>query len=227
MKYSHEELQSIKSIYLFAALDDVQFKKVMSSCHKINLPAKQTLFEAGQPAESFYLLNKGQVKLFGISAGGDEKVLEIFHPGDTFAEAIMFMHKNTYPVNAQAITPSELYSFNMKTFISVLYESTETCFSLLASMSHMLRARVDDINNLSLHNATYRLVVFLLEQLPRQAVQLSAINLSTPKSIIASRLSIQPETFSRILKRLSKEGLIDVKNNEVTLLNVDGLKQLL
>lgn len=227
MKYNEEEVQSIKDVYLFEALEDTQFEKVMSSCHKIELSSKQTLFEAGQAAENFYLLNKGQLKLFGISADGDEKVLEIIHPGDTFAEAIMFMKKSIYPVYAEAIEACELYSFNMQTFISVLYESTETCFHLLASMSRLLRARVDDINNLSLHNATYRLVVFLLEQLPDEALPLSAIHLSTPKSVIASRLSIQPETFSRILKRLSKEGLIKVSNNDVSLLDVEGLKELL
>ena len=227
MKYTQEEIQSIKSVYLFDALEDAQFDKVISSGHKVELSPKQTLFEAGQQADNFYLLNKGQIKLFGISADGDEKVLEIIRPGDTFAEAIMFMNKSIYPVYAQAIERSELSSFNMKTFVSVLHESPETCFRLLASMSRLLRARVEDINNLSLHNATYRLVVFLLEQLPEDALQLSAIHLSTPKSVIASRLSIQPETFSRILKRLSKQGLIEVSNNDVSLLDVAGLKQLL
>ena len=220
-------MDALRDIYLFESLNEEQFEKVISSCASINLSARQPLFGAGQRAESFYLLKKGQVKLFGISAEGDEKVLEIIRPGDTFAEAIMFMKKSVYPVYCEAIEKSELYSFNMDAFLSVLHESTDTCFHLMATMSRMLRARVDDINNLSLHNATYRLVVFLLEQLPQQALQLSAIHLSTPKSIIASRLSIQPETFSRILKRLSKQGLIDVKNNDVTLLDVNGLKELL
>jgi CRP-like cAMP-binding protein len=78
-----------------------------------------------------------------------------------------------------------------------------------------------------LHNATYRLVVYLLDQLPEGALELSSIHLSANKSIIASRLSIQPETFSRILLRMSKQGLIDVQGNDITLLDVKGLRQLL
>jgi CRP/FNR family transcriptional regulator, dissimilatory nitrate respiration regulator len=218
---------SLRNTYLFEALDNTQLTRVIASSQTINLDAKQTLFAAGQPADNFYLLQTGQLKLFGISADGDEKVLEIIHPGETFAEAIMFMQKNTYPVYAEAITDCQLYSFNMQVFTSVLRESTDTCFTLMASMSRLLRARVNDINHLSLHNATYRLVVFLIEQLPEDALQLSAIHLNTPKSIIASRLSIQPETFSRILKRLSKQGLIKVHGNDVTLLDVEGLKKLL
>ena len=227
MKHNELELKSIRNIYLFEALDEKQFATVAATSRKINLAARQALFEAGQPAEEFYLLKKGQLKLFGISADGDEKVLEIIQPGETFAEAIMFLQKRAYPLYAEAIDECELCGFNMHTFIGVLQESTETCFHLMATMSRLLHARINDINNLSLHNATYRLLVFLLEQLPEEAVPLSAIHLSTPKSIIASRLSIQPETFSRILKRLTRQGLIQVNNNDVTLLDVDGLKKLL
>ena len=62
MKYNEEELQSIRDVYLFEALEEAQFEKVMSNCHKIELPSKQTLFEAGQVAENFYLLNKTSYK---------------------------------------------------------------------------------------------------------------------------------------------------------------------
>jgi CRP-like cAMP-binding protein len=97
----------------------------------------------------------------------------------------------------------------------------------MAGMSKRLHARINEISNLTLHNATYRLVVFLLEQLPEEAIELAEIHLSTPKSVIASRLAIQPETFSRILTRLSASGLIEVNGNDVTLLDVQGLRDLL
>jgi CRP-like cAMP-binding protein len=63
--------------------------------------------------------------------------------------------------------------------------------------------------------------------LPEGAMELSSIHLSTTKIIIASRLSIQPETFSRILLRMSKQGLIEVNGNDITLLDVNGLRELL
>ena len=94
-------------------------------------------------------------------------------------------------------------------------------------MGRHLHARVNEIDNLTMHNATYRLVVYLLGQLPENAAALSAIHLSTPKNIIASRLSIKPETFSRIMMQLSKKALIEVKGNDITLLDVDGLQALL
>lgn len=220
-------LDELHRVYLFEELDDSQLERVLSSAQRISLPAKNILFEAGQPAERFYLVHEGQMKLFSLSMDGDEKVMEILNPGNTFAEAIMFMQARRYPVSAQALMDSTLYSFDMKLFRKILEESQQTCFRLMAGMSKRLHARINEISNLTLHNATYRLVVFLLEQLPEEAIELAEIHLTTPKSVIASRLAIQPETFSRILTRLSAGGLIEVKGNDISLLDVQGLRDLL
>lgn len=217
----------LHQIPLFQALDEKQFKIVLKSSHVLSMAAKSTLFERGSTASHFYLLKSGQIKLFCLSEEGDEKVIEIINPSETFAEAIMFMPKQIYPVSAETLKKSEVYSFDMKVFRGLLENSKETCFRLLATMGKQLHSRISDINNLTLHNGTYRLVVYLLEQLPEGAVALSDIHLDTTKVIIASRLSIKPETFSRILLRLSKQGLIEVHGNDITLLDVDGLRNLL
>lgn len=217
----------LRQIPLFQALDEKQLKGVLKSCHVLSLPAKSSLFERGSAASHFYLLKSGQIKLFCLSEEGDEKVIEIINPSETFAEAIMFMPKQIYPVCAETLKNSEIYSFDMKQFRGLLENSNETCFRLLSTMARQLHCRISDIDNLTLHNATYRLVIYLLEQLPEGAVALSNIHLDATKVIIASRLSIKPETFSRILLRLSKQDLIEVHGNDVTLLDVDGLRALL
>ncbi|NIP73645.1 MAG: Crp/Fnr family transcriptional regulator [Gammaproteobacteria bacterium] len=220
-------IHELRRVYLFDALSDKQLATVVQNMHKVRLEAKETLFEFGQPAQRFYLVRSGQIKLFRLSAEGDEKVIEVIRPGHTFAEAVMFMEKHKYPVSAEAIEPTELYSFDMASFTELLKESTQTCFRLMASMSRRLRARVEEINNLTLQNATYRLVAYLLQQLPEGAAEAPAIHLATPKSVIASRLSIQPETLSRILGRLAKKGLLSVHGSNITLHDVRGLRELI
>ena len=220
-------IDELRQIPLFSALDEPQLESVLKASRAIRLAAKTVLFEKGTPANHFFFLKSGQVKLYCLSEEGDEKVIEIIHPSQTFAEAIMFMPKRMYPVSAEAIKNSELCSFDMKQFREILENSKETCFRLLGTMGRQLHSKINDINNLTLHNATYRLVVYLLEQLPEDAMALSSIQLGATKVVIASRLSIQPETFSRILLRMSKQGLIEVHGNDITLLDVEGLRALL
>jgi CRP-like cAMP-binding protein len=227
MEYDKSLQSELQSSALFEALDNTQLESIVLTARKITLLAKGALFEKGTDAHYFYLLHSGQIKLFSLSADGDEKVMEIIYPSQTFGEAVMFMPKQFYPVSAEAISDSELYCFEMKRFREILDNSKDTCFRLLAIMGRHLHARVNEINNLTLHNATYRLVVYLLGQLPDDATVLSAIHLTTPKNIIAARLSIKPETFSRILLNISKQGLVKVKGNDISLLDVAGLRKLL
>ncbi len=227
MEFNRSILDEFQHVALFEALDKSQLEGVITACRKVTLVAKATLFERGTHADYFYLLHSGQIKLFSLSAVGDEKVMEIIYPSQTFAEAVMFMPKQFYPVSAQAINDSELYCFDMRLFRELLDNSKETCFRLLNIMGKHLHYRVNEIENLSLHNATYRLVVYLLEQLPVDANTLSEIHLKTPKNIIAARLSIKPETLSRILLNLSRQDLIQVNGNDISLLNVKGIRLLL
>lgn len=220
-------LEQLHHIPLFEALDNQQLENILKSSQVLSLPAKNILFEKDSVASHFYLLKSGQIKLFCMSEEGDEKVIDVINPSQTFAEAIMFLPKKIYPVSAETLKDSEVYRFDMKQFQDILESSKETCFRLLATMARRLHSSINDINNLSLHNATYRLVVYLLEQLPEDAVALSNVHLDTTKVIIASRLSIKPETFSRILLRLSKQGLIEVNGNDITLVDVGGLRKLL
>lgn len=227
MDYSRDSLKQFQDIALFEALDDKQLKTIVDTSRKFTLLTKMTLFERGAVADYFYLLNRGQIKLFTLSAEGDEKVMEIIYPSQTFGEAVIFMPKRFYPVSAEAINDSELVRFDMSQFRELLDNSKETCFRLLAIMGKHLHSRVNEINHLTLHNATYRLVVYLLAQLPENVTTQSVIHLTAPKNIIAARLSIKPETFSRTLLNLSRQGLIEVDGNDISLLNIDGLHRLL
>lgn len=211
---------------LLAEFSDDQLDKIQKTMRVITLSDNEHLFEQGASAEHFYQVLSGQIKLFRVSMEGSERVIEVVQPGQTFAEAVMFMEQRRYPLNAEALGKTELLAIDSSTFLKILEESKEACFRLLADMSMRLHNRLNEIDYLTLQNATFRMVHYLLQQVPKEHNddEAIAIKLTTSKSIIASRLSIQPETFSRILKNLSKRGLIDVKGKTITLLDIDSLR---
>lgn len=192
----------------------------------INLSDGEHLFEQGQHADRFYQVVSGQIKLFLISMEGSERVIEVMQEAQTFAEAVIFMEERCYPVNAESIGNTELLAFDSDTFLNILSESRDTCFHLLADMSKRLHQRLNEIDYLTLQNATFRLIHYLLQHIPanHENDDVVEVKLTTSKSIVASRLSIQPETFSRILKKLCKRELISVKGKVITLLDVEALR---
>ena len=168
MNRSPEADRELRRAYLFADMADQHLATLIQGVHDIHLNAGDTLFRHSQPAERFFFLRDGMVKLFSLSPEGDEKIIEIVQPGQTFAEAVMFMGTHgRYPVSAEAVSESRLYAIEQKVFLNLLRESHEASFGLLASLSRRLHMLVNQIESLTLQNATYRLVAYLLEQIPR------------------------------------------------------------
>jgi CRP-like cAMP-binding protein len=227
MNRSPEAARELRRAYLFADMADQHLATLIQGVHDIHLNAGDTLFRHSQPAERFFFLRDGMVKLFRLSPEGDEKIIEIVQPGQTFAEAVMFMGtQGRYPVSAEAVSESRLYAVEQKVFLNLLRESHEASFGLLASLSRRLHMLVNQIESLTLQNATYRLVSYLLEQIPRDVKTSPEVQLTTPKGVIASRLAIQPETLSRILAKLRSRELIEVHGNHITVRNVQALRDL-
>lgn len=216
---------NLKDVYLFAALGEPQLARVRQNARRITLGEGEHLFEWGQEARKFYFLVTGQIFLKRISPQGDEKVIEIVRSGQTFAEAVMFMEQRTYPVTAVAHNKTELLAFDNQMYMEMLKESPESCFRLMGDMAMRLRKWVNEVENLTLRSATARIINFLLYQLPEGATSPTTTTLPAPKHVIASRLSVKPETFSRILHDLTEARLISVTGATVTIHNIKDLSR--
>lgn len=135
----------------------------------------------------------------------------------------MFLSRPHYPVGAQALTKAEVISVDSKDFANMLKQSVDTCFLLLADMSQRLRGLLREIDELSQYSATSRVAAYLLQAAPPEG---GAYELPIPKHVLASRLSVKPETLSRIMKQLASDRLISVETNIITILNVTDLRTI-
>lgn len=215
----------IRQVPLFSALDDEQFGQIVHSTHMLTLAEGETLFELGQSCERFYLMVAGQIKLFRVSEDGNEKIIEIVRPGKLFAEAVMFMPLSRYPVSAAALTASTVYGFDNRVFLTMLRESSALGMRLLAKLSVRLHEQLNEIDNLSLQNATFRVIGYLVDLLPDPRAEAAVIELTVPKQVIASRLSITPETFSRILHTMAKEEIVAIQGKTIAVQSVRRLRE--
>jgi len=223
----HVSNSELHQLSLMSQLSDTLLNKIQKNMKLIHLTEGEHLFEQGEEADRFYLVRSGQIKLFRVSMEGSERVIDVIQPGQVFAESVLFLHQGKYPIGAEALTNTELLSFDFKTFKIVLAESKETCFQLMSDMSLCLHQYLDQVDYLTLQNASFRLVNYLLRQVPddHHPDEPYTIELTTSKNIIASCLSIQPETFSRILKTLKNSKLIEVNGKTIIINNVSQLKK--
>jgi CRP-like cAMP-binding protein len=205
---------------LFERLSSDQLDTLAQNAVNISLPEGQLLFEQNDKADRFFHVLSGQIKLFRLSHEGNEKVIEIVTPGQTFAIALLFMNQPLFPVCGSALSDAKLISIDSHTFASILRNSIDTCFLLLGDMSQRIRGLIKEIDDLSLQSGTCRVAAYILKNKPQDT---NTFSLEIPKGVMASRLSVKPETFSRIIKRLQLDGILSVDRNQVTIQDINSL----
>ncbi len=216
-------IELLRKAPLLSGLSTEQLERVAGHAVSIHLDEGQWLFRQGDPSRRFYFVERGQLRLFRLSPDGVEKVIEIVSPGQTFAEALMFLKAPRYPVCAAALEPTELIGIEAAAFAAMLRESVDTCFVVMGALSRRLRGLIAEIDNLTLHSATSRVARYLLAQVSADRPEFV---LEVPKGVLASRLSIQPETFSRVIRQLTQDGVVAVQGAQVTVRDRAALSDL-
>jgi CRP-like cAMP-binding protein len=211
---------------LLSGLQEAQLERIAQASELLRLEAGETLFNQGDEATRFYMVERGQLKLFRLAASGHEKVVELLTPGRTFAEAAMFMSPRRFPVSCEALTDCTVVALNSIVFLAMLEESPQTTMRLLATLSMRLHDRLADIEALAFQNATLRVVSFLAGLVPPDAVDSAAVELPFSKKNVALRLSLQPETLSRVFARLRDSGLVEIVGGVIRVPNVEALRRM-
>jgi len=212
-----EALYRLHQCPLFKHLDDSSLEALLDKVQLAVLNKGEILFDLGDPAEEFFVVQSGQLKLVRVSAGGAEKVLEFVKQGDSFAEAVMFSESNKYPVSAVALIDSQIWCIDSSAYMELLRCSNEACFAVMAALSKRIHSHVAEIDYLTLHSAVVRLAVYLLDQHNLDTKNSTQLYLGFPKAELASRLSIKPATLSRTFSKLSADGLIAIDDSTITL----------
>ena len=210
---------------LFNEVDGPALDIIAASTAEQHVARGEIIFQRGSPCVGFHIVIYGQVKLAFTSPQGGEKVVEIIGPGHSFGEALMFMDK-PYIVFAQALSDCLLLHVSKDAVFRELERDATFSRKMLAGLSRRLHGLICDVENYSLRSGTQRVIGYLLPrdaEIKPETVSLE-ITLPVSKTILASRLNLTPEHFSRILHDLSEQGLISVSGKNITIPDLEKLR---
>jgi CRP-like cAMP-binding protein len=211
--------------YLFAGLPAQDLDEIIENASLVTVRAGEMLFNRGEPARHFFLVVEGRIELSLVSPLGEKKIIDVISAGNTFAEAIMFNSQSLFPVCAFGMENSVLVRIDNKKYLAVLADNAGACLTLLGDLCRRLHWQLQEIENLSITNATHRLVRFLVDRLELTTPDKGVIELDLSRQVIAARLSVKPETLSRLLRRLVDEGVLQVDGRKLNVVSVESLKQ--
>ena len=213
----------LAQVPLFSSLKDEEIARIARGTREFGVSRGDILFHKGDISNGFHLVIYGQIKLAFSASNGSEKVVDIMSTGQTFGEAVMFMEK-PYMVYAQALSDARLLHISKTAILDELERDPKLGRKMIAALSMRLHHLITDVESYSLHSGRQRIIGYLLRDAMGDDLKSLSVTLPTSKGIIASRLNLTQEHFSRILHELSENGLIIVEGRKISIPDVGKLR---
>ncbi|HEX7650725.1 MAG TPA: Crp/Fnr family transcriptional regulator [Noviherbaspirillum sp.] len=220
--------QNIKRILsnttLYKMLDDRQLDEITGGTQPIRAMANTCVVSQGDAPKGVYILVYGQVKVGFDRKDGSEKTLAILGQNKCFGLSEMLLDR-THLAFVKTTADSMLLHTTREKVLSVAKENFGFAQELMFCVGRQFYTLVRDVESYSLQTAKQRLCGYLLRQSQYQGND--CIELVASKTLVASRLSLTPETLSRLLHDLSSDGLVSVAGRKIKILDFEKLGALL
>jgi CRP/FNR family transcriptional regulator len=208
---------------LFSGVDPATLDAIENAGRRQIAEKGTFLFFQGDPADRFYVVLSGKVKVSKTSPDGKEQILLMASPGDSFGEAALFA-KTTYPASAEVMAEAELVSFSYDNFMSLITDNPAVAVNMIGRLSMLLHHLTKLIQQLSLEDVSTRLAGYILGLMTSETpANEETVTLTEKKMVLASMLGTIPETLSRAFAALTKAGIIAIKGQEVSILDYTRL----
>ena len=221
-RFNNEDLYSaIRSCVLFSGLEERDLNDIINIAQPATLESGQTLFSEGDPANAFYIIVSGKMRVFKLSPAGREQTLMTASRSASIAEAALFAG-GTYPAYAQANTDVELARIDKEEFLNLILSRPQLAVNMIALLSERLKIFARKIEQLSLMGVVPRLAEYIIQNSEKD----QTVKLNITKGELASLLGTVPETLSRAFAKLKAGGYISESGSFVQIQSLDGLKDV-
>lgn len=194
----------LKSIDIFKDITDNELKDIIHITSFKVLNKDNILFYEGDNADAFYILLKGQLKLYKTGIKSQEIVLHYF-TNPTMVAEMATLENIKFPATATAQVDETLVAIiNRESFLAMLKNDSGFSFQVIKSLTKKIKNLEVAINRNLIFDATTK-VCSLLKEDPSILITYKNVQ-------IANLLNIAPETLSRTISKLKKINILDENN---------------
>ena len=218
-------LQALSGVSLFTGLDPSTCKRLAEGAELREFSGGDVICREGDPGTGLHLVTKGQVKLLLQAGNGHEKVFDLIGTGACFGEPSLYTDQ-PHLVTAKAIVDTQLLHVPRVNLLKVLRETPELALRVIKELASRIYRRTHDLKSYMLMSGTQRVICYLLHEVPFDVEGRAEVSVTLPvrKGLIASRLNLTQEHFSRILHELAAATLIRVEGQRVHIRDLSRLR---
>ncbi|MCK5373652.1 MAG: Crp/Fnr family transcriptional regulator [Alphaproteobacteria bacterium] len=215
-------INTLSEAPLFATLTPSVLNDISKNAHPNAHKKGKILFIHGDPAEHYYIVKSGHIKLFRETVDGTQTIIDVLSQGNVFGHTLVF-EENTYPYSAEIAESGIIISLPLSDLRDALYNDNTIAINMLRATTNRLRLREKELEHRSTQNASQRIACFFLRHTLQRKNDSLVIHLPYDKMLLAAHLGMQPETFSRALLKLKKDTGIRIEGSSIYLNTLDRL----
>lgn len=216
--------QLAENLSLFSELSQNERKELAVASRVRQLKKGERLFHHGDKCTSFFIVGEGAIKIHRETPEGKGITLHIAIVGDTLGDNEMFEHKSTYLASAEAVEDSVLLEYPIGWILQKIREHSGLALNMLAAVSKCSSRMTVDREHIVTLKTPQRVGCFLLRLCDLHQLNPSKFTLPYSKSTIASKLGMEPESFSRALAKLKEIG-VTVSGSEISITDIIALDE--
>lgn len=203
-----KQVESIRRLPIFAGLAESEMQAVAKRGGLRRVTANTRIFTQGNRITWFFIIISGTVQLLRSTPEGDEKTIDLLHPGQLLGATEILDGCHSYRATALVLEDTELAEFSADWLTTQAYRYPVLALNLLTSIAHRTHLAELEAEQQASMSATQLVACFLQRICIMHNADPRGFSLPYSKAVIASRLGIAPETFSRTLKQLKPMGII-------------------
>jgi len=175
------------------------------------LRRRQVLFAEAAEGSSFFVLSRGAVNLTKTTSEGQEISVKVIRPFEVFAETVLF-ENTAYPVSAVTLLPSEVLEIKRRDFVKMLDDPDfrDAFIGMLMKKQRYLARRMLELTR---YDVEERFICFLADRYGKR----EQYDLPLSKQDIATAIGTIPETLSRLILRMQRQGDLEWKKSRLKL----------
>ena len=213
---------------IFAGLALPAQREILAAAFTKNLSARESLAIEGEPADSFYLVVVGHLKLSKTAPDGREVIARFIGPGDPYAGVVLLNHP-VYPVSAVAVEASRVLGWPRAVINELATRYPPLRVSILEEITRHMTDALERVSELTTERVPQRVARTLLRLAEHDGHVLGdAIEIAHPvtRQELADLVGTTLFTVSRLLAAWEQQGLIRSTRGHVTVLKPQALKTL-
>jgi len=211
--------------YFRGLVADTQ-RRLAAAAQHILVRRDEPVFHRGMPADMLHIVVSGQIKVFLPQANSGEKVVALVEHGESFGVAPLWLGE-AHMADAVANKDSYLLMLDRQTLLREARQDCVLAGRLMDAVSHRVMDLMRSLESCSPKSAQQRVACYLAQRRPLAPCAEYEVLLPATKREVATKLNLTQETFSRVLRQLMEEGVIEVQGRLIRVLAAARLETLI